>query len=126
MSNWRMRPWLLLAAAMAAAVPVAFGVIRAVTTGDDVRYLWMAAAAILGSMAFVPWRSGAARSSTLPIGRGMAAIVSGTVCAAVMAVIQGARSVPGVAIVAVSFGLCTGMSAMFAMLARASDARRTV
>ncbi len=66
MPNWRTRFWLLLAAIVAAAVPVAFGGIRAVTTGDDVRYLWMAAAAI----------------------------------------------------VALAFGVCTGTSAVFAMLAR--------
>jgi hypothetical protein len=118
MINWRRRPWLLLAAALAAAVPVAFGGIRAGTTGDDVRYLWMAGAAILGSLAVVPWRSRVAPASTVPIGRAMTAIASGTACAAAMAVFQGARSVPGVAIVALSFGLCTGASAMFAILAR--------
>jgi len=32
-------------------IPVAFGVIRALTTGNDLRYLWLAAAAIAGSLA---------------------------------------------------------------------------
>ena len=126
MSNSRRQPWLLLAAALAAAVPVAFGVIRAVTTGDDVRYLWMAGAAILGSLAVVPWRSSVTRASTVAIGRGMAAIACGTMCAAVLAVIQGARSVPSVAIVAVSFGMCTGTSAVLAMLARNTSSRGTL
>ena len=124
MLNWRRRPRLLLAAVLAAAVPVAFGGIRAVTTGDDMRYLWMAGAAILGSLAVVPWRGRVAPASTVPIGRGMTAIASGSVCAAAMAVFQGARSVPSVTIVAVSFGLCTGTSAVFAMLARDADTQR--
>ena len=58
MSNWRRRHWLLLAAVVFAAVPVSFGCIRAVTTGDDVRYLWTAGAALLGSMAAVRGRGG--------------------------------------------------------------------
>ncbi|WP_157898643.1 hypothetical protein [Luteitalea pratensis] len=116
-NNWRRRHWLLLAATMAAAVPVAFGCIRAVTTGDDVRYLWMAGAAILGSMVFVPRRRSAARTPNVLL-RGLSAVACGVVCAAAMAVLQGARSVPSVAIVALAFGLCTGTSAVFAMLAR--------
>ncbi len=103
---------------MAAAVPVAFGCIRAVTTGDDVRYLWMAGAAILGSMAVVPRRRSGASPTNVLLGRGLSAVACGAVCAAVTGVLQGARSVPGVAIVALAFGLCTGTSAVFAMLAR--------
>lgn len=120
MSNWRRRPWLLLGAVTFAAVPVAFGGIRAIATGDDVRYLWMAAAAILGSLAIVPWTRAAPRASAPPIGRAIAAIACGTAGAAITGVLQGARSVPGVAIVALSFGLCTGLGAVFAMLARES------
>ena len=124
MPNWRRRSWLLLAT-IAAAVPVAFGCIRAVTTGDDVRYLWMAGAAMLGSMAVVARRSGDAIPANVPLGRGVGAVACGTVCAAVAAVLQGARSVPGVAIVALAFGVCTGTSAVFAMLARQAHRRGT-
>ena len=122
MPTWRSH-WSLLIALLAAAVPVAFGGIRAVTTGIDFRYLWMAAAAILGSMASVPgWRSGA-RSATVPLGRAFSAVALGSVCAAAMGVLQGARSVPSVALVAVSFGLCTGTSAVFVMFAREAQHR---
>ena len=40
---------LLLVALLFAAAPVIFGFVRAINTGDDFRYLWLAAAAILGS-----------------------------------------------------------------------------
>ena len=118
MLDWRRRHVSLLAAVVCAAVPVAFGFIRAFTTGDDVRYLWVAGAAILGSMAIVPRTQGGLLSARVLLRRGLSAVACGTVCAAAMAVLQGARSVPSVAIVALAFGLCTGTSAVFAMLAR--------
>ena len=118
MPNWRRRHWLLVAATMAAAVPVAFGCIRAITTGDNVRYLWMAGAAIVGSMACMPRTGSPAWPAKVLVRRGLSAVVCGTACAAVTAVLQGARSVPSVAIVALSFGLFTATSAVFAMLAR--------
>jgi hypothetical protein len=117
MSNWRRRHWLLLAAVLSAAVPVTFGCIRAVTTGDDVRYLWMAGAALLGSMAAVRGRGGVSHANVV-LRREAIAVAGGAVCAAAMAALQGARSVPSVTIVALAFGLCTGTSAVFAMLAR--------
>ncbi len=59
------RLW-LLASVFLAAVPVMFGLIRAVNTGsDDVRYLWLAGAAILGSMIGMPRRRGRLVERTL-------------------------------------------------------------
>ena len=46
-------PVILIAAILLLALPVAFGIIRVVDTGDDVRYLWLAGAAIVGSLAVV-------------------------------------------------------------------------
>jgi len=42
---------LLLVAVLLSAVPVLFGLVRAINTGEDFRYLWLAAAAIVGSLA---------------------------------------------------------------------------
>ena len=42
---------LLLVAVLLAGVPVLFGFVRAINTGDDFRYLWLAASAIVGSLA---------------------------------------------------------------------------
>ena len=55
------RPVVLIAAILLLALPVAFGIIRVVNTGDDVRYLWLAAAAILGSLRGSSCRSAVAR-----------------------------------------------------------------
>ena len=109
---------LLLVALLFAAAPMIFGVVRAINTGDDFRYLWLAAAAILGSaVVMVPGyvASGAAQVSP---GRAAGAVAAGAACAAAAATLLGATPGPGVAIVAVAFGLCTGTSAVLLTLAR--------
>ncbi len=123
MRSSRRRRLLLLASAFLAAVPVAFGLIRAVSTGDDVRYLWLAGAAILGSMVVMPLGRGASGPSQVSLGRALGAVAAGSLCAAATAVLMGARAGPGVAIVALAFGLCTGTSALFAALARQPKTR---
>ena len=50
-SESRRHHLLLLVAVLLAAVPVLFGFVRAINTGDDFRYLWLAASAIVGSLA---------------------------------------------------------------------------
>ena len=114
----RRRRLLLLASVVLAAVPVTFGLIRAVSTGDDVRYLWLAGAAILGSMVVMPLGLGASDPAQVSLRRALAAVAAGTLCAGATALILGATAGPGVAIVALAFGLCTGTSALFATLAR--------
>jgi len=109
---------MLLASVLLAAVPVTFGLIRAVSTGDDVRYLWLAGAAIVGSMVVMPLWSGASGSAHVSLGRASGAVAAGAVCAAATAVFMGATAGPGVAIVASAFGLCSGTSAVLATLAR--------
>lgn len=108
----------LAASVLLALVPVAFGVIRAITTGQDRRYLWLAVAAILGSMAIALFGQGSAGHARVSPGRTLAAVAAGAICAGITAILMGAKAGPGVAIVAISFGLCTGVSAMFARIAR--------
>ena len=109
---------LLLVAVLLGAVPVLFGLVRAINTGDDFRYLWLAASAIVGSLAvMVPGRRqpGPARVS---LGRAVGAIAAGAGGAAATAIFLGATAGPGVAIVAGAFGLCTGTSAILGTVAR--------
>jgi hypothetical protein len=100
-------------------VPVTFGLIRAVSTGDDFRYLWLSGASLFGSWT-VATRLG--RGASVPtyvfLCRALAAVAAGATCAAVTAFLLGATAGPGVAVVAIAFGLCTGTSAMFSTLAR--------
>ena len=109
---------LLLVAVLLAAVPVLFGLVRAINTGDDFRYLWLAASAFVGSLAvMVPgYRPpGPARVS---LGRAVGAIAAGAGGAAATAIFLGATAGPGVAIVAGAFGLCTGTSMVLGTVAR--------
>jgi hypothetical protein len=109
---------LIVGSVLLAAVPLAFGVIRAVSTGDDVRYLWLAGAAILGSMAAMRSGRGASGPAHVSLGRAVGAVAAGSAAAAAAALLMGTTAGPGLAIVAVSFGLCTGASAVLAAMAR--------
>jgi hypothetical protein len=118
MRSSRRRRLLLLTSVFLAAVPVTFGLIRAVSTGDDVRYLWLAGAAILGSMVVMRLGRGSSVPAQGSLRLALGAVAAGALCAAATAVLMGATAGPGVAIVALAFGLCTGTSALFATLAR--------
>jgi hypothetical protein len=109
---------LLLCAALLGTTPVIFGFVRAINTGDDFRYLWLAAAAILGSLVVMVTGNGAAGPARVSPGRAAGAVAAGAACAAAAAILLGATAGPGVAIVAVAFGLCTGTSAVLLTLAR--------
>ncbi|HEY7055518.1 MAG TPA: hypothetical protein VH458_03295 [Vicinamibacterales bacterium] len=118
MPDRQRRRLLLVGSALLALIPVLFGLIRAINTGWDVRYLWLAGASLLGSwIAARPLGRGSAGRPHVLLRTAMAVIL-GALCAAVTAVVLGASAGPGVAIVAISFGLCTGTSAMFGLLAR--------
>ncbi len=114
----RRRILLRVIAGALAATPVLFGLIRAISTGSDARYLWLAGAALVGSAAVMVIRPDTAEPVRVSVGRGLGAVAAGAVCAAAAALFQGANAGPGVAIVAIGFGLCTGSSAVLAFLAR--------
>ena len=118
MTDSRRRQLFLAASVVLSVVPFAFGVIRAVSTGADRRYLWLAGAAILGSMGVVRLMRGASGGSLVLFRRALAAVAAGAISAGVTAILMGARAGPGVAVVAIAFGLCTGTGVMFATLAK--------
>jgi peptidoglycan/LPS O-acetylase OafA/YrhL len=113
---------LLVASVVVAAVPVIFGLIRAVATRGDVRYLWLAGAAIAGSMVAMRLGRGSIDPAPVSLRRACGAVAAGALCAAAAAFVIGATAGPGVAIVALAFGLCTGAGAVAATLARQPSA----
>jgi len=112
------RHLLLLVAVLLAVVPVAFASVRAFNTGNDFRYLWLAAASLLGSLAVMVPAYRAPSPARVSAGRAVGAISTGAACAAATAVALGATAGPGVAIVAGAFGLCTGTSMVLGAVAR--------
>jgi hypothetical protein len=109
---------LLLVAVLLAGVPVLFGIVRAINTGDDFRYLWLAASAIVGSLAVMVPGHRAPGSGRVSPGRAVGAVAAGAGCAAATAIVLGATAGPGVAIVAGAFGLCTGTGVILGTIAR--------
>ncbi|MFA6167513.1 MAG: hypothetical protein WC700_12920 [Gemmatimonadaceae bacterium] len=114
----RRRLFLRVIAVGFAGVPVMFGLIRAISTGSDVRYLWLAGAALVGSAAVMVVKPDTTEPGRVSVGRALGAVAAGAVCATAASLLQGARAGPGVAIVAIGFGFCTGASAVLAFLAR--------
>ena len=98
-------------------MPVGFGLIRAVNTGDDWRYLWMAAAAFFAAIAVTTLGRGTAGPAHVSLGRAFAAVAAGTGSVAATGVFLGATAVSGIAIVSFAFGMCNGVSAVLARLA---------
>jgi len=85
------------------AIPFGFAVLRAVGTGTDLRYLWVALAAAVGAWAVLRFGARGVR----PAGTRVAvALVASTAAASVAGFVQGAQSVPAVLFVALGFAIC--------------------
>jgi hypothetical protein len=101
--------WVL--AAGATGLPFAFGIIRAVTSGHDFRYIWVALASSMagagvmtyGKVSSPSWRS----ALTLAAG----VFVVATTAAVLAARLLGTTIGPGMLVVASSFGLCFAFAA---------------
>ena len=84
-----------------AALPFAFGAIRALKTGTDVRYLWVAVAAGLGALTAAQiagrWRLAA---------RALLAFLASGATGIGAALLLGTTLGPGILVVAASFAAC--------------------
>ena len=89
-----------------AALPIAFGAIRAATTGTDFRYLWTALAALAGSAAVM---AGGRAGNGVNVPRMLLALCVGTLLAALTAFLVGARSPGAVLVVSLAFGACAAI-----------------
>jgi CHASE2 domain-containing sensor protein len=111
------RQWLLFSLSILfAAIPFAFGLIRAISTGYDVRYLWMALASLLGAVIAV--RAARSRKPTGVLALSALVLVIATMLAGLAAFLLGAKSVAAAGIVAFAFGFCWAASYAFYALSR--------
>jgi hypothetical protein len=97
------------------AVPFAFAFVRAVRTAYDLRYLWVALAALLGAKIAMVIRR-AHRTRTMP-GLGFTAFVLATLLATAMALLLGTQFGPGMLLVGSGCGGCLAVSCVFYALA---------
>ena len=97
------------------AVPFAFALVRAVRTGDDLRYLWVALAALLG--ATIAMAIGNARRTRSSVSLGLSAFVLATLSATMAALSLGTQFGPGLWVVGSGFGGCLAASSVLHALA---------
>jgi hypothetical protein len=107
-----------LLAILFAAVPFAFGLVRALRTGYDLRYLWMALASFLGAAVVIAVGKTLSEKPKGLLALSALVLVVATLLAGLVAFLLGAKSVAGAGIVAFAFGLCCTASYALNALSR--------
>jgi hypothetical protein len=87
------------------SMPFLFGLLRAVVSGNDFRYLWVAAASLCFAAAFTAATRAPSRRRRLALSIG--AFIVSTIGATAAAVLLGTRLGPALVVVAASFGFCS-------------------
>jgi len=105
-----------------AAAPFGFALIRAIRTGADLRYLWLALASLLGTSIVVvighAYNGGPRAAVTLSVG----ALVVAMLFAVVAALLLGTTAGLGMWVVASAFSFCCAASCLLYNLARLRNA----
>jgi peptidoglycan/LPS O-acetylase OafA/YrhL len=101
-----------------AAVPFAFALIRAVRTGYDLRYLWVALASLVGATSVMVVGRAYSRRPHVVVALSAGAFVIATLFAVLAALPLGTKVGPGILIVGSAFGFCCAVSCLLHSLAR--------
>jgi peptidoglycan/LPS O-acetylase OafA/YrhL len=101
-----------------ATAPFGFALIRAVRTGSDLRYLWVALASLLGALAVMAVGKAFSRRPPLAVALSAGAFVVATLLAVVAAALLGTTVGPGILVVASAFGLCSAAGCLLDALSR--------
>jgi FtsH-binding integral membrane protein len=109
---------IFLLAILLGAMPFAFGVLRALTTGTDFRYLWVAIASSVGANGVLRLAKAGERTPRAVVALWAIALVIATLLAGMVAYYVGARNSAALWIVALSFALCSATSASLIALRR--------
>ena len=100
------------------AVPFAFALIRAVRTGYDLRYFWVAVASLLGAVTVMTVGKAYSRTPHGAVALSAGAFVVATLFAVLTALLLGTRVGPGSLLVGSAFGFCCAVSRLLHTLAR--------
>jgi hypothetical protein len=108
----------LAAALIVAAAPFGFGLLRAITTGTDWRYVWAALAAFAGSGLGIGIGVARSRTQTVTVGMALLALIAGMLWAVAEA--KFLAHVHGAApwIVSFAFSLCETAGAVLYFMSR--------
>jgi hypothetical protein len=86
-------------------MPFLFGLLRAVMSGNDFRYLWVAAGSLFGAAVFTAATRAPSRRRRIALSIG--ALIVATACATAAGMLLGTRFGLGLLVVAASFGFCS-------------------
>jgi peptidoglycan/LPS O-acetylase OafA/YrhL len=100
------------------SLPFLFGLLRAVTTGNDFRYLWVAAASLIGAGVFTAAMGRRMRRPRVALALSGGSFIVATLCAITAAVLQGTHVGPGLLIVASSFAFCCAVGCLLLAITR--------
>ena len=101
------------------SLPFLFGLLRAATTSNDFRYLWVAAASLFGAAVFTAAAGGRMRRLRMALTLSAGSFVVATLLATAAGVLQGTHFGPGLLVVASSFAFsCAVGCTLFAITRR--------
>jgi len=100
------------------SLPFLFGLLRASTTGSDFRYLWVAAASLVGAGALTALAGGNLRQPRVALAQSTGAFVVATLCATAAAMLLGTRFGVGLLVVAASFAACSAAGCLLFAITR--------
>jgi hypothetical protein len=99
------------------AVPFAFALIRAVQTGTDFRYFWVALGGLCGAAASMAVARRYDRTSKAAVALPIAVFAAATLLAVLAALLIGTTLGPGVLVVGAGFGFCFAAGCLLLQLA---------
>ena len=111
-------PLLQALALVSAAIPFAFALVRAVQTGNDFRYFWVALGGLCGAAATMAVARRYDRASKAAVALPLAVFAMATLLAVLAALFIGTSLGPGVLVVGAGFGLCFAAGCLLLRLAR--------
>jgi len=100
-----------------AALPFAFALVRALRTGYDLRYLWVALASLGGATAFKAVTSRSSRGRNVAVVLSAGVFLVATTSGVVAALLLGTTLGPGILVVGAAFGFCFAVGSALHMLA---------
>ena len=100
------------------SMPFLFGLLRAVTTGNDLRYLWVAAASLVGAGAYTVAAREQMRRPRRAVALSVGSFVVATLCATAAGMFLGTRFGLGLLVVASSFAFCCAFGCMLFAITR--------
>src|SRR5215467_12213332 len=100
------------------SMPFLFGLLRAATTGNDFRYIWVAAASLFGAAAFTAAAREQMRQPRIALAYSIGSFAVATLCATAAGVFLGTRLGAGLLVVASSFAFCCAFGCMLFAITR--------